>query len=54
LAAGQPLDRALAELVRHDGGGLPVVETDRGQVAGWLGHRDVLAAYARAQDGGPG
>ncbi|HWD45371.1 MAG TPA: chloride channel protein [Actinomycetota bacterium] len=45
LAAGQPLDRAMAELVHHDGGGLPVVETAGGQVTGWLSHRDVLVAY---------
>jgi hypothetical protein len=45
LAASQPLDRAMAELVHHDGGGLPVVETAGGQVTGWLSHRDVLVAY---------
>jgi CBS domain-containing protein len=39
----------MAELVRHDSGGLPVLDPVAGRVVGWLSHRDVLAVYARPE-----
>jgi CIC family chloride channel protein len=50
LTAGQPLDDALAELMRHDLPGLAVVNGDKRVVVGWITHRSVLRAYqARVQ-----
>jgi CIC family chloride channel protein len=55
LQAGQTLEQALSQLLRHHGGGLPVVSDgdghrpSDGQVIGWLTHRDVLHAYAAAR-----
>jgi CIC family chloride channel protein len=44
LRPTQRLDRALDDLVRADGGGLPVV-SDNGLLVGWITHSDVLRAY---------
>jgi CIC family chloride channel protein len=44
LRPDQGLEDALAELVRHNGAGLPVGHD--GGVDGWLTHRDVLSAAA--------
>jgi CBS domain-containing protein len=49
LTANQTLEQAMAELVRHDSGGLPVLDPIAGRVIGWLSHRDVLAVYARPE-----
>ncbi len=45
LAPGQSLEEALAQLVRNERSGLPVVSPDGRQILGWLTHRDVLRAY---------
>src|SRR5262245_37830712 len=45
LAADQTLEQALGALVRSDAPGLPVLDTERRAVVGWLTHRDVLHLY---------
>lgn len=47
IRADQALEDALKVLVGNDRSGLPVVSPDGDQVAGWLTHRDILAAYSR-------
>jgi CIC family chloride channel protein len=42
----QRLDTALDVLLRSDADGLPVLAAT-GEVAGWVSHRDILAAYQR-------
>lgn len=46
VRADEPLEQALERLVAQGASGLPVVESDDGQVIGWLTHHDVLAAYS--------
>jgi chloride channel protein, CIC family len=46
LEPRQRLDTVLDLLVRSDADGLPVASPDGG-IAGWVSHRDVLAAYQR-------
>ncbi len=45
LVASQTLEEALAELVRSDAPGLPVVDPERQAIIGWLTHQDVLRVY---------
>jgi CIC family chloride channel protein len=46
LAASQTLEQALAELVRSNAPGLPVVDASHRSLVGWLDHRDVLRLYS--------
>jgi CIC family chloride channel protein len=47
IRADQTLEDALKILTANERTGVPVVDVDRGEVAGWLDHRDVLRAYGR-------
>jgi len=51
LRDNQSLEEAIALLAHHDGVGLPVVGEHDERIVGWLGHRDVLAAYRARTDG---
>lgn len=45
LTANQTLEQALAELVRCNAPGLPVLDARQTGLVGWLNHRDVLRLY---------
>jgi CIC family chloride channel protein len=48
LRPGQTLEEALNQLLQHHGDSLPVLDGE-GRVIGWIGHRDLLRAYAAAR-----
>ncbi len=51
LRRDQKLLSALDTLLHHSGSGLPVLSVDGDRIVGWLGHRDVLRAYAARRHG---
>jgi CIC family chloride channel protein len=53
LTANQTLEQALAELVRSNVPGLPVLEPLQSSLVGWLDHRDVLRLYSERIQRGP-
>jgi CIC family chloride channel protein len=46
LTTNQTLEQALAELVRSNAPGLPVLDAAQSSLVGWLDHRDVLRLYS--------
>ena len=46
LMTSQTLEQALAELVRSNAPGLPVIDAAHRSLVGWLDHRDVLRLYS--------
>jgi chloride channel protein, CIC family len=52
LRPDELLEDAVGVLVRSAGAGLPVVDSDRQEVVGWLTHHDVLRAFFEAVNRG--
>jgi CIC family chloride channel protein len=53
LTTTQTLEQALAELVRSNAPGLPVLDAVQQSLVGWLDHRDVLRLYSERAQRGP-